>query len=352
MRKIIHVDADAFFAAVEQRDRPELRGKPVAVAHPGPRSVVAGASYEARRFGVGSAMPLAAALRRCPDLIVTEPRMDAYREASRVMHATFAEFTDLIEPLSLDEAYLDVTVPLTGPRSATLIAREVRRLIPQRTGGLTVSAGVSYNKLLAKLGSGLHKPDGLSVILPGQAQALLDRLPVSVLHGVGPKTTDRLERMGVRTGADLRATPLATLRAAFGQRGADLHAMARGEDARPVTPPGAPQSIGAEDTFPADLTDLADLRAHLRTLSDRAAARLRARQLGGATVCLKLKFSDFSVITHQTRLAAPTDDPGLLWQASAALLASAAGGRAVRLIGLSVRQLGPLRAPMRPLLEP
>ncbi|SMB77807.1 DNA polymerase IV [Deinococcus hopiensis] len=236
MRKIVHVDADAFFASVELRDNPSLRGKPVAVTYKGPRSVVTTATYEARQYGVKSALSLRTALARCPQLIVVEPRMDAYREASRIIQSVFLEFTDLVEPLSLDEAYLDLTDPKQGPKSATLIAREIKRLVQERTGGLTVSAGVSFNKMLAKLGSGMNKPDGLTVILPEEADALILCLPVGEFYGIGPVTATKLQEMGVQTGADLRQVSLERFTREFGSHGAHMYQIARGMDDRPVDP--------------------------------------------------------------------------------------------------------------------
>ncbi|WP_019012434.1 DNA polymerase IV [Deinococcus aquatilis] len=248
MRKIVHVDADAFFASVELRDNPALRGQAVAVAYHGPRSVVTTATYEARQYGVRNALPLRTALARCPHLIVVEPRMDAYREASEIIQGVFREFTDLVEPLSLDEAYLDLTEPKQGPPSATRIAQEIRHLVPARTGGLTVSAGVSVNKMLPKLGSGMNKPDGLTVILPEKADALIAKLPVEDFFGIGPVTAARLQRMGVQTGADLRQLSLAELTTTFGVQGAHMYAIARGQDDRPVDPSDDRKSVGTEDT--------------------------------------------------------------------------------------------------------
>ncbi|WP_119675174.1 DNA polymerase IV [Deinococcus sp. RM] len=340
MRKVVHVDADAFFASVELRDDPSLRGKAVAVAYHGPRSVVTTATYEARQFGVRSALPLKTALARCPHLIVIEPRMDAYREASRIIQGVFHEFTDLVEPLSLDEAYLDLTEPKRGPRSATLIAQEIRRLVRDRTGGLTVSAGVSYNKLLAKLGSGMNKPDGLTVILPDDADALLARLPVGDFYGIGPVTAGKLERMGIKTGADLRARSLPELTSAFGSHGAHMYAIARGLDERPVDPSDDRKSVGTEDTYDTDLRTLPEMLEKLPDLSERTSRRLTRHGLAGQVVTVKVKFANFDLVTRQQRLPAPVQDPEEIERVARYLLtADLIGGRAVRLLGVSVSAL-------------
>src|SRR4051795_8289292 len=233
-RKIIHVDMDAFYASVEQRDEPRLKGKPVAVGG-GHRGVVAAASYEARKFGVRSAMPSVTARRKCPELIFVKPRFDVYRAVSGQIRAIFAQYTPLIEPLSLDEAYLDVTENLPGIASATRIAEEIRARIRTETG-LTASAGVSYNKFLAKLASDQNKPDGLFVITPAQGPAFVEALPVGRFHGIGPATEARMHRLGIRTGADLKAQPLPVLEQHFGKVGPHFHAIARGIDHRPVRP--------------------------------------------------------------------------------------------------------------------
>src|SRR6187551_2549917 len=233
-RKIIHVDMDAFYASVEQRDNPELRGKPLAVGGQ-IRGVVAAASYEARKFGIRSAMPSATAKRRCPDLIFVKPRFDAYRAVSLQIRAIFADYTPLIEPLSLDEAYLDVTEDLKGIGIATRIAEAIRAQIRAETG-LTASAGVSYNKFLAKLASDQNKPDGLFVITPAQGPAFVEALPVGRFHGAGPATEARMHRLGIRTGADLKAQSLSVLQRHFGKAGPTYHAIARGIDERPVRP--------------------------------------------------------------------------------------------------------------------
>jgi DNA polymerase-4 len=340
MRKIVHVDADAFYASVELRDQPHLRGRPVAVAYHGPRSVVTTANYEARQFGVHSALPLRTALARCPQLIVIEPRMDVYREASRTLQDVFHEFTDLVEPLSLDEAYLDVTEPKQGPPSATLIAREIRRLVRERTGGLTVSCGVSFNKLLSKLGSGMNKPDGLTVILPEDVEALVAGLPVGAFHGIGPVTARKLEERGVRTGADLQAVSLQELVSLFGVQGRQMYAVARGQDDRPVDPSGERKSVGVEETFDLDLTSLQEMHVPLEHIAGQLQRRLESQSLAGRTVVLKVKFASFESISRQLSLSAPVSLHSDLFRIAVQLLTpELLQGRAIRLLGITVGNL-------------
>ena len=273
MRKIIHVDMDAFYASVEQRDRPELRGLPLAVGGASERGVVMTASYEARRFGVRSAMPTHRARRLCPELVVVAPRFDAYREASRQIRAIFERTTDRVEPLALDEAYLDVTEPKRGPPSATLLARAIKEEIRSATG-LSASAGVSTGKFLAKIASGLEKPDGLTVIPPERAQAFLAQLPIERFHGVGPRTAERLRAIGVRNGADLRAVAPAELERLLGKPGRFLVEVARGIDERPVVSDRQRKSLGAETTFARDRSSRAELEPVLEQLCVQLAQRL------------------------------------------------------------------------------
>ena len=296
-RKIIHVDMDAFYASVEQRDDPSLRGKPVAVGGSSARGVVAAASYEARRFGVRSAMPSASAIRRCPDLIFVKPRFEVYSAISRQIRAIFADYTDLIEPLSLDEAYLDVSEDRHGLGSASAIAEAIRARIRAETG-LTASAGVSYNKFIAKLASDQNKPDGLCVIPPAKGPAFVASLPVSRFHGVGPVTAARMERFGIRTGADLRERPLDFLQAHFGKSAAYLYGAARGEDHRPVRAHRVAKSIGAERTFGQDVTDTDAIFAALDHVAEAAWTRIARSGARGRTVTLKVRFADFRTITR------------------------------------------------------
>jgi DNA polymerase IV len=267
-RKIIHIDMDAFYASVEQRDNPDLRGKPVAVGGSRERGVVAAASYEARKFGVRSAMPSVTAKRKCPELIFVRPRFDVYRAISHQIRAIFAEYTPLIEPLSLDEAYLDVTENLKAMPSATKIAEQIRARIRAETG-LTASAGVSYNKFLAKMASDERKPDGLFVITPKQGQAFVESLPVGKFHGIGPVTAAKMEGLGIHNGADLRNQTLEFLQQHFGKVGPYYFSLARGVDERPVCADRVRKSIGAETTFHADLFAAEEARNALEPLIDK-----------------------------------------------------------------------------------
>ena len=302
LRKIIHVDMDAFFASVEQRDNPELKGKPVAVGGAGGRGVVAAASYEARKFGVKSAMPSVTASRLCPDLIFVRPRFDAYKEASRQIRRVFEHYTPIIEPLSLDEAYLDVTDDRLGIGSATRIAELIRQEIRAKTG-LTASAGVSYNKFIAKLASDQNKPDGLCIIRPGEGAAFVAGLPIRRFHGVGPKAEEKMQRFGIKTGADLAAKDIAFLRAAFGSMGDYLFRAARGIDLRPVRAHRIRKSVGGERTFSEDIGTGAALRDTLENIIEIVWDRIEAAGKGeqpvrGRTVTLKLKFTDFRIMTR------------------------------------------------------
>ncbi|BDP41079.1 DNA polymerase IV [Deinococcus aetherius] len=344
-RKIIHVDMDAFYASVEQRDAPGLRGRPLAVAWGGKRSVVLTASYEARVYGVRSAMPLYRALERCPGLLVVEPRFDAYREVSAQVQDIFAAYTPLVEPLSLDEAYLDVTAPLRGGPSATRIAERLRAEIRAGTG-LTATAGVSVNKFLAKLASGMNKPDGLTVLLPDEADALLAKLPTGDFHGIGPATAAKLAAHGIHTGADLRATPPAQLVAWFGRVGEHFARIARGQDDRPVEPGRAPVSIGTEETYAQDLRTTEQVRVALPDLARAVEGRLTRAGLAGRVVILKLKFDDRSGVTRQVTLGHAVRDAGTLSRHAARLVSTELiAGRGVRLVGITVSGLGPPSEP-------
>jgi DNA polymerase-4 len=303
-RKIIHVDMDAFYASVEQRDDPALRGRPVAVGGSSARGVVAAASYEARVFGVRSAMPSVTALRRCPDLLFVRPRFEVYRAISQQIRAIFADYAELIEPLSLDEAYLDVTVDRHALGSARAIAQEIRRRIREETG-LTASAGVSYNKFIAKLASDQNKPDGLCVIPPAKGAAFVAQLPVRRFHGVGPVTAEKMARLGIETGADLRAQPIAFLRANFGSYADYLHAAARGVDDRPVRANRPTRSVGAERTFSSNLTQPAEIDAALELVADAAWTRIECADTLGRTVTLKLRDPRFHTITRARSLPHP-----------------------------------------------
>ncbi|MES2291491.1 MAG: DNA polymerase IV [Pseudomonadota bacterium] len=311
VRKIIHVDMDAFFASVEQRDNPSLRGKPVAVGHGERRGVVAAASYEARTFGVRSALPSVTALRRCPDLIFVPPRFDIYRAVSAQIHAVFLEFTDLIQPLSLDEAYLDVTEDRQGLGSAWKTAKAIRKRILEETG-LTASAGVSYNKFLAKLASDQNKPNGQFAVTPEMGAAWVETLPVKRFHGVGPVTAAKMERLGILTGADLRAQPIDMLRRHFGSSADWYHDIARGIDDRPVNPNRIRKSSGSETTFGEDLTDAPAITAEMLRMADDVWAWCADKQRFGRTATIKIKFADFQQITRARSMAGPIHSRAIL----------------------------------------
>lgn len=338
-RKIIHIDMDAFFASVEQRDNPDLRGKPIAVGGGGPRGVVATASYEARTFGVRSAMPGGRARRLCPDLLFVPPRFDAYRAVSQQIHSIFRRFTTVIQPLSLDEAYLDVTHNRLGIVSATYIAEEIRRLIREETG-LTASAGVSYNKLIAKLASDQNKPDGLCVVPPEKGAAFVAAMPVARLHGIGPVTARRMKEMGIETGADLRTRDLAFLQQHFGKAARYYFGAARGIDDRPVEDQRIRKSISVEDTFETDLFESAALDTALTPVIERLWQRMEKARCFGRTATLKIKFSDFALITRSESLGTPIADRATLERTGRALLARQCPvPRGVRLLGLGVHNL-------------
>ena len=337
IRRIVHVDMDAFFASVEQRDNPDLRGKPVAVGGI-QRGVVAAASYEARRFGVRSAMPSMRAKRLCPDLIFVKPRFEVYRTVSQQIRAIFADYTPLIEPLSLDEAYLDLTDHLEG-RTATRIAQEIRARIHEATG-LTASAGVSYNKFLAKLASDQRKPDGLFVIPPEAGAAFVQSLPIGRFHGVGPATAARMEAHGILTGADLARQSLEFLTGRFGKSGTYYWNIARGIDHREVKPDRIRKSIGAENTFFDDLRDLAAAHAELAPLADKVWRHASSARRAGRTVTLKVKYGDFRQITRAKSLPAPVESRDQMLAIACELLAPVfADPRGVRLLGITLSAL-------------
>jgi DNA polymerase-4 len=301
LRKIIHVDMDAFYASVEQRDDPSLRGLPVAVGGSSGRGVVAAASYEARRFGVRSAMPSVRALRLCPDLVFRKPRFEVYREVSQQIRAIFLDYTPHVEPLSLDEAYLDVTADLRGIGSATRIAEQIRRRIKERTG-LTASAGVSYNKFLAKLASDQNKPDGLCVIRPGEGARFVAGLPVRRFHGVGPRGAEKMARLGIETGADLATRDLAFLRANFGSFAEYLYRAARGVDLRQVRADRPRKSVGGERTFFENIEGPDALRETMDHIVEVVWERIERAEARGRTVTLKLRYADFQTLTRARSL--------------------------------------------------
>jgi DNA polymerase IV len=338
-RKIIHIDMDAFFASCEQRDDPSLRGKPVAVGGLGERGVVAAASYEARVFGVRSAMASSKARRLCPELIFVPHRFEVYRAVSSQIRAIFLDYTPLVQPLSLDEAYLDVTDNLKGEASATRIAEEIRARIRADTG-LTASAGVSYNKFLAKIASDINKPDGLCVITPREGPDFVAGLPVRKFYGVGPVTAAKMERLGIVTGEDLRNRPRDWLDANFGKAGGYYYWASRGVDHRPVNPNQERKSIGSETTFANDLTTEAACIDELRPLIASVARHCEKRTISGRTVTLKLRYADFKTVTRCRTLIAPTADAGEIEAIVAALVATLRPLRqGVRLLGVTLSSL-------------
>ena len=336
LRKIIHVDMDAFYASVEQRDNPELRGRPVAVGHGAKRGVVAAASYEARAFGVHSAMPSITAMRQCPELVFVPPRFDVYRTVSRHIHTIFADYTALIEPLSLDEAYLDVTENQRGLPTASATAKEIRARIFEDTR-LTASAGVSYNKFLAKLASGQRKPNGQYVITPEMGPAFIAALPVVKFHGVGPVTASKMQRLGIETGGDLRAKPLSFLRQHFGKSAAWYLGVANGEDDRAVVPDRPRKSSGSETTFERDLTEPAEIEAGVQALADDVWTWCEKAQAYGRTVTVKVKFADFRQVTRSRSFSASVARHDLLRQASVELVRTLLPtAKGIRLLGVTV----------------
>jgi DNA polymerase-4 len=337
-RKIIHVDMDAFYASVEQRDDPELRGRPVAVGG-GHRGVVAAASYEARKYGVRSAMPSVTAKRRCPDLVFVKPRFDVYRAVSQQIRAIFGDYTDLIEPLSLDEAYLDVTEDRRGLGTARAIAEEIRARIRSETG-LTASAGVSYCKFIAKLASDQNKPDGMCVIPPHKGAAFVATLPVKRFHGVGPVTAAKMERLGILTGADLAAWPIEQLEAHFGSSGRWYWRIARGIDDREVKPDRPYKSVSAERTFDVDYREEEDLRREISRVAGYAWQRIERAEVQGRTVTLKAKFADFQIVTRSKSFPSPVPDLASFDAAGQALLATILPApKGIRLLGLGLHSI-------------
>ena len=339
-RKIIHVDMDAFFAAVEERDFPEYRGKPLAVGgSPQGRGVICTANYIARRYGVRSALSSYRAMQLCPDLRIVFPRFEAYQIVSRQIRAVFAEVTDVIEPLSLDEAYLDVTENKLGHSSATHLAQYIKQRILAETG-LTASAGVSYNKFLAKVASDYQKPNGLCVIPPAQAALFIAQLHIGKFYGIGKKTEPRLTRMGLYTGADLKALSFEDMQRLFGKSAHFYYGLARGIDTRPVETTWVRKSIGAETTFAEDLSDRTDLLMALQPLADEITDWLTRHTTVGRTLTLKVKYSDFQQITRSRTVSEPLHTvPEILTLAEALLDTTEAGPRKVRLLGLSLSKL-------------
>jgi DNA polymerase-4 len=349
-RKIIHIDMDAFYASVEQRDDPRLRGMPVAVGGSRERGVVAAASYEARKFGVRSAMPSVTAARLCPGLVFIPPRFDVYKEVSAQIREIFSAYTSLVEPLSLDEAYLDVTPSDDSVRYATAMARDIRVRVLARTG-LTASAGISYNKFLAKLASDQRKPNGQFTIPPEMGPDFVEHLEVGRFHGVGPATEAKMHALGISTGADLRKCTEAFLTQHFGKAGAHFHKIARGIDERPVVPDRPRKSAGSETTFPKDLEDREEIHEALKPLVDDIWNWSERSGMVGRTVTVKIKYADFEQITRSRTLPRPIASRVELGGVGRDLVASAFPLRKpIRLLGISMSNFelaGPAESPQK-----
>jgi DNA polymerase-4 len=340
MRRIVHLDMDAFYASVEQRDDPALRGRPVAVGgRPESRGVVAAASYEARVFGVRSAMPMARAVRLCPDLVIVRPDFERYRRVSDQVMAILRACTSLVEPLSLDEAYLDVTQNAWGEAYGSTVAKRLKASIREQTG-LTASAGVAPNKFLAKIASGYRKPDGLTVISPERVEAFLQELPVEALWGVGPVTARKLHQAGILKLTDVRSADMEVLRATVGSLADWLRQLSHGDDPRPVEPNRESKSSSTENTYAEDLLDLERIRVELDRMARENAEWLVRRQLAARNVTIKVRYADFSTVTRGHTLSMPTADADVIASWAKDLLArTEAGQRPVRLLGVRVQGL-------------
>ncbi len=340
IRKIIHIDMDAFYASVEQRDNPALRGKPVVVGgRPESRGAVAAASYEARKFGIHSAMPSRTALQKCPHVIFLKPRFEVYRTVSEQIRAIFLDYTDLVEPLALDEAYLDVTENKLGIPSATLIARAIKQRIFEETQ-LTASAGISINKFLAKTASGMDKPNGLFLILPEAAAEFVAQLPIEKFYGIGPATAKKMHNLGIQTGSDLTKWTEEELIHRFGKVGGFYYRIARGQDDRPVNPNRIRKSVGAETSFAEDLSDRSTILAALNEVAQTLKARLDSKQTCGRTLTLKVKYSDYQQVTRSRTVFFLLTEVSQIEAIARELLdTTEAEQRRVRLLGLTVSNL-------------
>lgn len=337
VNKIIHIDMDAFFASIEQRDNPRLKGKPVIVGGlPGTRGVVSTASYEARKFGVHSAMPINQAKKLCPQGIFLPVRMEAYYEESHRIREIFYDYTDLVEPLSVDEAYLDVTRNKKNIPSATWIAQEIQKRIYEKTH-LTASAGVSFNMFLAKVGSGCRKPGGLTVITPADAEAFIDNLPIGEFYGIGKVTEEYFHKLGINYGRDLRKMSLADLASNFGKSGLYYYNIVRGIDDRQVTPDSPRKSLGRETTYQQDLLDMDKITDEIKSLSVEVEELLKEEALAGKTVTLKVKYDDFTSITRQKSMGELVNTADVIFPTALELLKKTeAGTRKIRLLGVTV----------------
>jgi len=340
IRKIIHIDMDAFYASVEQRDFPEYRGKPVVVGgSPEGRGVVAAASYEVRKFGVHSAMPAAKAIRLCPQAIFVKPRFEVYREVSEQIREIFFQFTDLVEPLSLDEAYLDVTENHINLPSATLIAKEIRKRIKEKAR-LNASAGVSFNKFLAKVASDINKPNGMAVITPEKAEAFLEELPIGEFYGIGSATEEKMKSLGIYTGKELKEWEEIDLVERFGKTGRYYYRIVRGMDHREVKPHRIRKSIGKERTFSEDVEDLNWIHNFLDELAEKVSASMKKKQAAGKTVTLKVRYADFETLTRSTSFSHYIDNAEDIAETAKLLLEQTeVGNRKVRLLGITLSNL-------------
>jgi DNA polymerase-4 len=337
IRKIIHVDMDAFYASVEQLDHPEWRGKPLVVGGNAARGVVAAASYEARKYGIHSAMSSVLAARKCPHLIFAPHRFDRYRELSRQIREIFFEYTDLVEPLSLDEAFLDVTENKMGLKSAILIARQIRQKIKEKTG-LNASAGVSYNKFLAKIASDLNKPNGQAVILPEEAEEFLEKLPIKKFFGIGKVTAEKMEKLGIFNGKDLKEFSLQFLTKKFGKSGLHYYNIVRGIHLSEVQPHRVRKSLSAENTFEKDLISLEEMEMELKSIFEEVIKRSQKGGIKGRTVTIKLKYADFTQQTRSKTLE-QYPEPAQIWEVGLELLRQEEIPKAIRLLGLGLSNL-------------
>lgn len=338
LRKIIHVDMDAFYASVEQRDNPELRGKPIAVGGGERRGVVSAASYEARKFGVRSAMSGYIAKKNCPQLIFVKPRFDRYREISNRIRSIFHEYTDLVEPLSLDEAYLDVTHNKKGNPSATMIAIEIRQKIYEAMG-LTASAGISINKFIAKVASDYNKPNGQKTVNPDEVLEFLEQLPIAKFYGVGKVTADKMYRLGIFTGKDLKEKSIEYLSEHFGKSGPFYYYVVRGIHNSEVKPDRIVKSVGTEHTFDENLVSEVFMEEKLEAIANELERRLRKKKIAGKTVTLKIKYSDFTVQTRSKTLPYFISDKSLITESVKELLYQEKPKESVRLLGISLSNL-------------
>lgn len=350
LRKIIHVDMDAFYASVEQYDNPELKGKPVAVGGGSKRGVVSAASYEARKFGVRSAMSGYLAQKNCPELIFVRPRFDRYKEVSQQVRRIFFEYTDLVEPLSLDEAYLDVTENKKGNPSATLIAKEIRQKILDRTG-LTASAGISINKFIAKVASDINKPNGQKTVNPEEVLQFLEDLDIRKFYGVGKVTAEKMYKLGIFTGKDLKDRSLQFLENHFGKSGSYYYHVVRGIHTSEVKPERIPKSVGAERTFSENLSSEIFMLERLDNIANELERRLKKSKISGKTVTLKIKYSDFTLQTRSKTLPYFVSEKALILETAKELLYQSPMQNSVRLLGISLANLNTEKKNTRPIKE-